>query len=127
VAGETALHGVTAHPVYLSVKKKLEVCSSHREMLAFFKEGSCFRSVYQNRQPINFKSANCTGVYIMENNPPPRGGGEISDDVIWGKKYEKAKRKRRKMWKKREERGKKKEERGKKLEKRKQKGKINAK
>ncbi len=38
--------------------------------------------------------------------PPPPGGG-ISADVIWGKKYEKTKRKRRKIWKKREERGKK--------------------
>jgi hypothetical protein len=28
--------------------------------------------------------------------PPPRGGG-ISANVIWGKKYEKAKRKRGKM------------------------------
>jgi hypothetical protein len=50
-------------------------------------------------------------------NTPPGGGGEISADVIWGKKYEKTKRKRRKMWKKREERGKKKEERGKKIRK----------
>jgi hypothetical protein len=62
----------------------------------------------------------------MENTPPPPGG-EISANVIWREKYEKTKRKRRKMWKKREERGKKKEERGKKLEKRKQKEKINAK
>jgi hypothetical protein len=46
---------------------------------------------------------------------PPPGWEEISADVIWGKKYEKAKRKRWKMWKKREERGKKKEERGKKI------------
>jgi hypothetical protein len=29
--------------------------------------------------------------------PPPPGGREISADVIWGKKYEKAKRKRWKM------------------------------
>jgi hypothetical protein len=36
-----------------------------------------------------------TGVYILENTfPPPPGGGEISADVIWGKKYEKRKRKR---------------------------------
>jgi hypothetical protein len=28
---------------------------------------------------------------------PPGGGGKISADVIWGKKYEKAKRKREKM------------------------------
>jgi hypothetical protein len=34
------------------------------------------------------------GVYILENTPPPLGGREISADVIWGKKYEKGKRKR---------------------------------
>jgi hypothetical protein len=38
-----------------------------------------------------------TGVYILENTPPPGGGEKISADVIWGKKYEKAKRKRGKM------------------------------
>jgi hypothetical protein len=38
------------------------------------------------------------GVYILENTPPPPGGEEkISADVIWGKKYEKGKRKRGKM------------------------------
>jgi hypothetical protein len=36
------------------------------------------------------------GVYILENTSPLEGGG-ISADVIWGKKYEKVKRKRRKM------------------------------
>jgi hypothetical protein len=36
------------------------------------------------------------GLYIGKD-PPPRGGGGISADVIWGKKYEKWKRKRRKM------------------------------
>jgi hypothetical protein len=45
---------------------------------------------------------------------PPWGGGEISADVIWGKKYEKARRKRVKMKKKKEERENKKEERGRK-------------
>jgi hypothetical protein len=40
-------------------------------------------------------------------NTPPLGGGKISADVIWGKKYEKAKRKRGKIGKKKEERGKK--------------------
>ncbi len=30
----------------------------------------------------------------MKNTPPPLGGGKISANVIWGKKYEKAKRKR---------------------------------
>ncbi len=29
--------------------------------------------------------------------PLPEGGGKISADVIWGKKYEKAKRKKVKM------------------------------
>ncbi len=54
----------------------------------------------------------------MENTPPPPWGREkISADVIWGKKYEKAKRKREKMKKKKEEKGKKKEERGKKMRK----------
>jgi hypothetical protein len=37
------------------------------------------------------------GVYILENTLPPLGGGEISADVIWGKKYEKAKRKKGKI------------------------------
>ncbi len=51
----------------------------------------------------------------MENTSPP--GGEISADVIWGKKYEKARRKGGKIYKKKEERGKKKEEKGKKMKK----------
>jgi hypothetical protein len=42
----------------------------------------------------NITSVSMPGVYILENTPPPLGGGEISADVIWGKKYEKAKRKR---------------------------------
>ncbi len=33
----------------------------------------------------------------MENPPPLEGEEKISADVIWGKKYEKAKRKREKM------------------------------
>jgi hypothetical protein len=41
-----------------------------------------------------------TGVYrvyfILEITPPPPRGGEISEDVIWGKKYEKGKRKNKK-------------------------------
>jgi hypothetical protein len=41
---------------------------------------------YKNRQgPIYWKI------------PPPPRGGKISADVIWGKKYEKVKRKRGKM------------------------------
>jgi hypothetical protein len=40
------------------------------------------------------------GVYILENTPPPLGG-KISADVIWGKKYEKGKRKRGKCKRKR--------------------------
>ncbi len=39
----------------------------------------------------------------MENPPPPRGG-EVSADVIWGKKYEKAKRRRGKYKRKRKKR-----------------------
>jgi hypothetical protein len=53
--------------------------------------------------------ANTPGVYILENTLPPWGGG-ISADVIWGKKYEKGKRKRGKCKRKRKK-GKKKEER----------------
>jgi hypothetical protein len=50
-----------------------------------------------------------SGVYILENTqyPPPPPGGGISANVIWGKKYEKAKRKGGKMFKKKGERGKK--------------------
>ncbi len=48
----------------------------------------------------------------MENTPPPPhptplGGGKISADVIWEKKYEKGKRKRGKMQKKKERKRKK--------------------
>jgi hypothetical protein len=46
------------------------------------------------------------GAYILENAPPPLGGG-ISADVILGKKYEKAKRKKAENVKKKEDRGKK--------------------
>ncbi len=49
--------------------------------------------------------------------PPPPGEGGISADIIWGKKYEKAKRKMGKIEKKKEEMGKQKEERGKKMRK----------
>jgi hypothetical protein len=42
-------------------------------------------------------SYNCRGLYIGKYPPPPPGEGEISADVIWGKKYEKWKRKRGKM------------------------------
>jgi hypothetical protein len=64
-----------------------------------------------------------SGVYILKNTPPPPGG-KISADVIWGKKYEKLKRKRGKMYKKKEEREKKKEIRrkGKKMRKEEVKG-----
>ncbi len=58
----------------------------------------------------------------MENTPPHPGGGGISADDFWRKKYEKAKRKRRKMKmnkeekrKRKEENRKRKEERGKKM------------
>jgi hypothetical protein len=48
-----------------------------------------------------------TEVCILENTP--QGGMEISANVIWGKKYEKSKRKRGKMKKRKEEREKRKE------------------
>jgi hypothetical protein len=38
-----------------------------------------------------------SGVYILETFPPLSRGEKISADIIWGKKYEKVKRKRRKM------------------------------
>ncbi len=44
-----------------------------------------------------WKSRACRGLYIGKYPPPPLGGRKISGDVIWGKKYEKAKRKRGKM------------------------------
>jgi hypothetical protein len=37
------------------------------------------------------------GAYILENTPAPGGRGKISANVIWGKKYEKVKRKRGKI------------------------------
>jgi hypothetical protein len=46
------------------------------------------------------------GLYI-EKYPPPPPEGKISAYIIWGKIYEKAKRKRGKMEKNKEERGKK--------------------
>jgi hypothetical protein len=59
--------------------------------------------------PANAQNVQVThsGVYILEN--PPRGG-EISADIIWGKKYEKGKRKRgkcKRKWKKGERKGRK--------------------
>jgi hypothetical protein len=33
-------------------------------------------------------------LYIGKYPPPPRGGGKISADVIWGKNYENAKNKK---------------------------------
>jgi hypothetical protein len=50
----------------------------------------------------------------LENTPP---GGGISAEVIWGKKYEKVKRKRGENIQEKEERGNKKEERGNKMRK----------
>ncbi len=44
--------------------------------------------------PIKFSTLLPRGLYIGKYHPP---GGGISANVIWGKKYEKAKRKRRKM------------------------------
>ncbi len=63
--------------------------------------GSLIRAYFSIRQ----------GSIYWKISPP---GREISADVIWGKKYEKVKRKRGKMLKKKEESGKKKEGRGRK-------------
>jgi hypothetical protein len=46
-----------------------------------------------------FLDVHFPGAYILENTPPPGGGGNA--DVIWGKKYEKAKRKSGKYKRKR--------------------------
>jgi hypothetical protein len=52
-------------------------------------------------------------IYWKIPNPQGGGGGKISADVIWGKKYENMRNKKKGNVKK-EERGKKKEERGRK-------------
>jgi hypothetical protein len=57
-----------------------------------------------------------SGVYILENTPP--WGGGISADVIWGKKYEKVKRKRGENLKEKGRKGKEKGRKGKENEKR---------
>ncbi len=62
------------------------------------------------------------GVYILENTPPPWGEEKISADVIWGKKYEKVKRKRGENVKEKGRKEKKKEESGKKMRKEEVKG-----
>ncbi len=64
------------------------------------------------------------GAYILENIPPPRGGGSgISADVIWGKNMKRRKEKGEKVI----EKGRKWEEKGKKWEEKGKKGKENAK
>jgi hypothetical protein len=50
------------------------------------------------------------GLYIGKY-PPPPGGGEISAEVIWGKKYETVKRKRGKM-KRKKKKGERKRKKG---------------
>jgi hypothetical protein len=69
-------------------------------------KGSTVRSCVKSQTFINIET---TSVLVLTNNkisrglyigkyPPPWGGGvKISDDDIWGEKYEKAKRKRGKM------------------------------
>jgi hypothetical protein len=65
-----------------------------------------------------------TGVYILENIPPPRGERKNISPCHLGKKYEMAKRKKGENVKERKEKGKKKEEKGKKKKrKRKKRGK----
>jgi hypothetical protein len=58
----------------------------------------------------------------LENTPPPWGEEKISADVIWGKKYEKVKRKRGENVKEKGRKEKKKEESGKKMRKEEVKG-----
>ncbi len=54
------------------------------------------------------------GLYNGKYPPPPWGEGEISADVIWGKKYEKARRKRkRKKGKRKRKKGERKLKKGK--------------
>jgi hypothetical protein len=53
------------------------------------KTKNCVGNVKMNGE----KEKGWAGVYILENTPP-LGGGEISANVIWGKKYEKAMRKK---------------------------------
>jgi hypothetical protein len=60
------------------------------------------------------------GLYIGKFPPPPKGEGGISADVIYGKKYDKVKRKKGKMLRKRKK-GERKRKKGE------VKGKINAK
>jgi hypothetical protein len=43
---------------------------------------------------IFFRIPLVIGLYWKNRPPSPRGGRKIPDDVIWGKKYEKVKRKR---------------------------------
>jgi hypothetical protein len=60
------------------------------------------------------------GIYILENTPPPHqgGGGKISANVVWGKKYEKVKRKKGENVKEKGRKGKEKGRKGKGNEKR---------
>ncbi len=58
--------------------------------------------------PLWIKDIQGSKYWRIPNTPPlPSGGGEILANVIWGEKYEKAKRKRGEMFKKKGERGKK--------------------
>jgi hypothetical protein len=52
------------------------------------------------------------GVYILENNPPPRGGKQISAHVMWRKKYEKGEEKKGENVKEKGRKGKENEKRG---------------
>jgi hypothetical protein len=63
---------------------------------------------FRDTAPL-FVVENNIGVYIEENTPPPTRGGGILADVLWGKKYEKGKRKRWQMFRKKEKREKNKE------------------
>jgi hypothetical protein len=54
----------------------------------------------------------CRGLYIGKY-PPPPGGGKISANVIWGKKYKKVKRKRGENVKEKGRKGKEKGRKGK--------------
>ncbi len=77
----------------------MEIVQGHVRTLQLQKEAQGVVLVHKvyHIECIDFSLPYARGLYNGKY-PPPLGGGEkISADVIWGKKYEKAKRKRGKM------------------------------